>query len=130
MSRMKCIRDFFLYRAKAFSYAMQGIITVVVSQPNMRIIAVAGVAALLMGLILNLDYLEWSFLLLAIFFIWMAETFNSALEFLVDLVSPEFHPLAKKAKDAAAGAVLVAIVLSLCLAGLILLPKFIALFRN
>ena len=127
---MNFIKNFVVYRAKAFSYAMQGIITVVVSQPNMRIIAVAGVAAFLMGLVLDLDYLEWSFLLLAIFFIWMAETFNSALEFVVDMVSPEFHPLAKKAKDAAAGAVLVAIFLSLCLAVLILLPKFIELFRE
>jgi len=125
---MKFLKDFVVYRARAFSYAMQGIITVVVSQPNMRIIAVAGVAAFLMGLVLDLDYLEWSFLLLAIFFIWMAETFNSALEFVVDLVSPEFHPLAKNAKDAAAGGVLIAIFLSLCLGGLILLPKFIALF--
>ena len=127
---MKFVKDFFVYRAKAFSYAMQGIVTVVVSQPNMRIIAVAGVAAFLMGLILDLNYLEWSFVLVAILFIWMAETFNSALEFVVDLVSPEFHPLAKKAKDAAAGAVLVAIFLSLCLGGLILLPKFIALFEE
>ena len=69
-------------------------------------------------------------MLVAIFFIWMAETFNGALEFVVDLVSPEFHPLAKKAKDAAAGAVLVAIFLSLGLARLILLPKFLALFRD
>lgn len=125
---MNFVKDFFVYRAKAFSYAMQGIITVVVSQPNMRIILAAGVAAFLMGLLLDLNYLEWSFVLVAIFFILMAETFNSAIEFLVDLVSPEFHPLAKKAKDAAAGAVLVAIFLSLCLAGLIMLPKFIALF--
>ena len=127
---MKFIKSFVAYRAKAFSHAMQGIITVVVTQPNMRIIAVAGVAAFVMGLVLDLNYLEWSFLLLAIFFIWMAETFNSALEFVVDLVSPEFHPLAKKAKDAATGAVLVAIFLSLCLAVLILLPKFIALFQK
>jgi len=127
---MNFIKNFVLYRVRAFRYAMQGIITVVVSQPNMRIIAVAGVAAFLMGFILDLDYIEWSFLLLAIFFIWMAETFNSALEFVVDLVSPEFHPLAKKAKDAAAGGVLIAIFFSLCLAGLILLPKFIELFRE
>jgi diacylglycerol kinase len=127
---MKFIKDFIVYRAKAFSYAVQGIVTVVVSQPNMRIIAVAGVAAFVTGLLLDLNYLEWSFVLVAIFFIWMAETFNSALEFVVDLVSPEFHPLAKKAKDAAAGAVLVAIFLSLCLAGLILLPKFMALFKG
>ena len=127
---MKFIKDFIVYRANAFNYAMQGIVTVVVSQPNMRIIALAGVAAFAMGLVLDLNYIEWSFLLLAIFFIWMAETFNSALEFVVDLVSPEFHPLAKKAKDAAAGGVLVAIFLSLCLAGLILLPKFIALFEE
>jgi len=125
---MKFVKDFFVYRAKAFRYALQGIVTVVVSQPNMRIIAVAGVVAFLLGLLLDLTYLEWSFVFVAIFFIWMAETFNSALEFLVDLVSPEFHPLAKKAKDAAAGAVLLAIILSLCLAALIMLPKFIALF--
>ena len=126
---MKFLKEFVVYRSKAFGYALEGIITVVVTQPNMRIIAVSAVGAVVAGLLLGLNYLEWSLVLVAVFFIWMAETFNTALEFVVDLVSPEFHPLAKKAKDAAAGAVLVAIILSISLAALVMLPKLIGRFQ-
>lgn len=127
---MRMARDFFVSRAKSFNSAVQGIITVAVTQPNMLIIAVAAITTIAAGLLLDLTRIEWAFVGAAIGIVWMAETFNTALEFLVDLVSPEFHPLAKKAKDAAAGAVLVAIILSLGLGGLILLPKLIVFFAE
>jgi diacylglycerol kinase (ATP) len=52
--------------------------------------------------------MEWCWMTLAIIGVWLAEALNTAIEFLTDLVSPEFHPLAGKAKDVAAGAVLIA----------------------
>jgi diacylglycerol kinase (ATP) len=77
------------------------------SQHNAWIHAVATVAVVALGLGLRVPTLEWLFLLLAMMSVWTAEAINTAFEFLCDVASPEFHPLVEKAKDVAAGAVLI-----------------------
>lgn len=68
----------------------------------------AAAAILLVGLFFHLSALELILLVLAVTFVLFAELFNTAIEVLVDLVSPEYHPLARRAKDVAAGAVFIA----------------------
>ncbi len=68
----------------------------------------ATVAVLAAGFYFYISSTEWITLILAITIVWVAEAFNTALEYLCDVVSPEFHPLVKKSKDIAAGAVLMA----------------------
>jgi diacylglycerol kinase len=80
------------------------------SQPNARIHAVATMAAVLLGLTLRISIAEWCWIVLAIVGVWTAEALNTALELLTDIASPGVHPLAGKAKDVAAGAVLIAAV--------------------
>jgi diacylglycerol kinase len=75
---------------------------------NIRFLLGVSVATLALAAYLSVSALEWCALVLAIAGIWVAETLNTALERLTDLVSPGFHPLAGKAKDLAAGAVLLA----------------------
>lgn len=100
-----------------------GIVHVIRTQANARIHAIATVLVLLAGFLLSVSLTEWCLLLISIGMVWTAEIFNTALERLVDLVSPEYHPLAKYAKDCAAGAVLTTSLISLLIAAIIFLPK-------
>ncbi len=66
--------------------------------------------------------MEWCCLVLCLMVVWTAEALNTALELLTDLVSPEFHPLAGRAKDAAAGGVLIAAVGSVIVGAIVFVP--------
>jgi diacylglycerol kinase (ATP) len=72
---------------------------------------------------------EWCWIILAMVAVWTAEALNTAFELLTDLASPEFHPLAEKAKDVAAGAVLIAAIGALIIGILILGPHVVAWLR-
>ena len=85
---------------------------------SIRFLAAATAGTIAVGAYLRLSALEWCAIVLALALVWAAEGLNTALERLTDLVSPGFHPLAGKAKDLAAGAVLLASVASF-LTGLI-----------
>jgi len=80
------------------------------SELSIRILAAATALTIGAGACFSISALEWCAVLLALALVWAAEGLNTALERLTDLVSPGFHPLAGKAKDIAAGAVLLATV--------------------
>ena len=109
-------------RIQSFKYAINGIILMLKSQHNAWLHATASVAVLFVGGFFHLSPGEWCWLVIAIMAVWTAEALNTALEFLADVASPEFHPLAKKAKDVAAGAVLISAAGSVVIALLILGP--------
>jgi undecaprenol kinase len=92
----------------AFGYAVAGLATAWRTQRNVRIHAGCAVLAVIAGALVRLPPLGWGVLLLAIALVLVAELLNTALEAVVDLLSPDDHPLAKAAKDIAAAAVLVA----------------------
>ncbi len=92
------------------------------TQHNAWIHACATVAVTLMGLWLGLSALEWAAIVLVIGLVWMAEFVNTALEAVVDLASPDLHPLAKVGKDVAAAAVLVGAITSVIVGLLVLGP--------
>ena len=97
---------------------------------NARVHALATVIAVSAGFFLGIERIEWVALVLTIAAVWSLEAVNTAIEALCDLVSPEQHPLVEKAKDVAAGAVLVAAIAALIVAGLIFIPRVIALYTN
>lgn len=113
-------------RVQSFKYAINGLSLMLRSQHNAWLHAVATFGVLVLGLICGLSCGEWCWLVLAIMAVWTAEAMNTALEFLADVASPEFHPLVEKAKDVAAGAVLLSALGSLVIALLVLGPH---LFR-
>jgi len=92
------------------------------SQHNAWIHAMASVLILLVGGFFSLAPGEWCWLVIAIMTVWAAEALNTALEFLADVASAEFHPSVEKAKDVAAGAVLISAMGSVVIALLILGP--------
>lgn len=109
-------------RIRSFRHAVDGIYLMLRSQHNAWLHAVASVTVLFFGVLCHLSAGEYCWLVIAIMAVWTAEALNTALEFLADVASPEFHPLAKKAKDVAAGAVLISAAGSVIIALLIFGP--------
>lgn len=107
---------------KALRCALEGIGYGVKTQRHLRFHLVAGSLAVVIGGVKGLTSGEWAVLAVLIGVVVAAELFNTALEAVVDLVSPEHHPLAKAAKDTAAGAVLVLAIAALAV-GLLLLCR-------
>jgi len=106
-------------RLKSLGNALRGIGYVFRTQPNAWIMALATVGVVVVGVLLQADRIEWALLATAISLVVIAETINTAIECLTDLVSPECHPLAARAKDAAAGAVLLAVIFALLIAAFV-----------
>ena len=96
----------------AFSFAWEGIVATFKRERNFKIELVIAALALIVSAVLQLEPLEWVLIIILIALVLALELANSALESLVDLASPEQHPLAKQAKDAMAGAVLVSALLA------------------
>jgi diacylglycerol kinase len=116
-------------RLRSFVFAGRGLMTLLRSQHNAWIHALATLLTLALGAWLGVSRWEWAVLILAIVIVWAAEAFNTALEFLADAVSPEFHPLVEKAKDVAAGGVLICAAGALVLALLVFGPHLFAALR-
>ncbi|MCW5924519.1 MAG: diacylglycerol kinase family protein [Saprospiraceae bacterium] len=110
-------------RTDSFRFALMGLADLWRSQPNARIHVFAAVVVTLAGFFFKISALEWVAVVLCIAVVVAAEAMNTALEYLTDLVSPDFHPLAGKAKDASAAAVLVLAVGAAIVGGLIFFPK-------
>jgi diacylglycerol kinase (ATP) len=115
-------------RIASFANAFRGLKILLVTQANARVHALITVVVIGLGCWLGLSALEWAAIIGAIGLVWLAEGFNTALEFFVDLVSPEIPPRAGAIKDVAAGAVLAASVTALAIGAVILGPKLFRLW--
>ena len=93
---------------EAFNAAIEGIVYVLKTQRNMRIHFLMAAMAIMLGIYMNFDGNELILLLMAIIFVLLSEMINTAIELTIDLISNEFHHLARIIKDIAAGAVLLA----------------------
>jgi len=113
----------FTGRLRSFRYALRGIAVMLRTQHNAWLHAAATVAVCAAGLALGLSAGEWCWIVLAIVAVWTAEALNTAFEFLTDVASPNFHPLAEKAKDVAAGAVLISALGAVAIGLLVLAPR-------
>ena len=109
----------------SFGYALRGLWTLLATQANARVHVGASVLVIVAGFWFGLTRLEWCAIVAAIGLVCTAEGLNTAFEFLTDLVSPEHHPLAEKAKDVAAGAVLVASIAAAVIGAIIFGPKLL-----
>lgn len=114
-----------LYRS--FGYAFEGIGTCIRSERNMKIHCTAAVLVVIFGIWLKISVTEWCICLVLFGLVMGLEMVNTAVESVVDLVTRERRPLAKKAKDTAAGAVLIAAIMAAVVGCMIFLPKLRAL---
>jgi diacylglycerol kinase (ATP) len=116
-------------RVDSFRNAFRGIGAMLATQRNAWIHAVATLAVVGLGFALAIDRGEWLAVVLAIMAVWTAEGLNTAFEALCDVASPEFHPLVARAKDVAAGAVLIAAIGAVVIAALVFGPRLLTLAR-
>jgi len=110
-------------RIQSFGYAIRGIRYVFGTEANMKIHIAISILVIICGIVFAISLTEWIFCLLCIGLVVAAEMLNTAIENVVDLASPEQHPLAGKAKDIAAGAVLICAIISVIIGLLIFVPK-------
>ena len=107
---------------RSFYFAFAGLAFLFRTQRNARIHLLFGIAACALGAWLRISRVEWALLAFTIALVLILEGLNTAVEAAIDLASPEIHPLAKAAKDLAAGMVLIAAIASVAVGGLILGP--------
>jgi diacylglycerol kinase (ATP) len=110
-------------RGRSFKFAICGLRDMFASQHNARIHLAAAFLVIIVGLLLDISKTEWLLVFFAMGLVLCAETFNTAVECLVDLVSPEKNKKAKRIKDTAAGAVLIAAITAAAIGLFIFLPK-------
>jgi len=122
------ISDFLKTRLHSFKYAFEGVRELWKKEKNTRIHMFFTILVILAAFIFQISAAEFCILILTIGSVWCAEAMNSAVERVVDLVTIEKKPLAKAAKDLAAGAVLILAVGSVFIGCIIFLPKIAALF--
>lgn len=107
-------------------YALRGVYRAFVSEKNVRIHLVIAVIVTITGLYTGLSRTEWYILLIFYALVISAEMFNSAIEDLVDLISPEYNAKAEKIKDISGGAVLITAIFSIIAGCIIFIPKIFA----
>ena len=112
--------------ADSFRYAFAGLRYLLWTQRNAKIHTVIALAAIALGFVLRLDRYEWLVLALTIAMVLAAEGANTALEAVVDLASPNYHPLAKIAKDVGAGTVLLTAIAAVIVGLLLFVPHLLS----
>ena len=121
-------------RLTSFKNALVGWWHVIKTQQNAWIHAVATIVVIIMAFWLELVLRDWAILIVTIAMVWMAEFLNTALEIVVDLASPDLHPLARAGKDVGAASVLIAaasaVVIGLLILGPPLVEKIILLLDS
>lgn len=115
---------------RGFGYAFNGIWHAAATQLNFKVHLVAAVVAVLGGWALHISPDEWLWIILCIGLVLAAELFNTAIEFLTDLVSPEYNKKAGLVKDMSAGAVLVIAICALIIGLIIFVPKLLVLMHH
>ena len=113
----------------SFKYAIDGIKKAYKAERNLKIHVLAMIIVILLGFILKIAVWEWVVCIVLFALVIGAELFNTSIEAVVDLVTEEFHPLAKIAKDTASAATFVASIIAAGMWLTVFLPKIIACFR-
>lgn len=114
----------------SFKYAIEGLKTAYLEEQNLRLHTISAILVVVFGIILKLSVIELSICLILIGLVLMAECFNTSLENIVDMITLEKNPYAKKAKDIAAAGVLVFAFFSMVIGILIFVPKIINIINQ
>ena len=110
---------------RSFKAAFEGIASTYKKEQNIKIHTFIAILVIVFGFFLKINYIEWLVCLVLIGFMLMAEFFNTAIEYVVDLASPDIHPLAKAAKDTASAGVLMMAIIAAVTGLVIFVPKLI-----
>ncbi|MFC2114250.1 diacylglycerol kinase family protein [Bacteroidota bacterium] len=114
-------------RLKSFVYAYNGIVYLFKSQGNVTIHSIFAALVFICGILLKLNIMEWCMIIFSIGFVFVTETINTSIEQFIDFISPSYNVSAGRAKDLAAGAVLLAAITAILIGLVIFIPKIVAL---
>ncbi|HZY37356.1 MAG TPA: diacylglycerol kinase family protein [Mucilaginibacter sp.] len=114
---------------RSFGYAFKGVAYAAITQRNFRIHLGATIIAIAMGLYFHISRHEWPWIGLCITIVLVTEIFNTMIETVVDLVSPEYNEKAGRIKDMSAGAVVIAAAFALIVGLVVFLPKMLLIFK-
>ncbi len=109
-------------RLKSFVFAFAGLGFMLRTQHNAWLHAVASLVVIVVGIGLRVSLADWRWLIVAMAMVWVAEAFNTAVEYVCDVVSPGYAVAVKHAKDIAAGAVLICAIAAVFIGAFTLLP--------
>lgn len=123
------VRTYLKKRYNSFRFAFRGINSAIRSEPHMRLHILSAVAVVVAGFAFGITRTEWCLVVGSVGLVVTAEIMNTAIETVVNLVSPEFHPLAGKAKDLAAGAVLIAAATAAVVGAIVFMPYLLLYFE-
>ena len=112
----------------SFNFAIEGLISALKNEKHMKVHILAAIIIVILAIVINASKVEILIISLSVSFVVITELVNTAVEAIIDLVSPERHPLAKLAKDVAAGAVLIAAINALCVGYLLFYDKLLDIF--
>lgn len=115
-------------RIRSFHYAFKGIKLFLKSQHNAWIHTVSAISVIILGFIFKVNLVEWILLIFAISFVFVAEIFNTAIEYLANIISSDYSEKVKEIKDISAGAVLISAITSVIIGVIVFLPKILHLF--
>jgi diacylglycerol kinase len=107
-----------------FKYAINGLKIAFTTDNSFKVHFTAAIIIIISGFILHFERFEWIIISIAIGEVLIAELFNTAIEYVVRMFTDEYHELAEKLLDISAGAVLMAVILSIILAGFVYVPHF------
>ncbi|HAK75473.1 MAG TPA: diacylglycerol kinase [Runella sp.] len=115
---------------RSFSYAFEGVVALFRYENNARFHLIAAFGVVLVGIVLGLERFEWALVAIVVGAVWAAEAFNTAIEKLCDLVSPDYHPQIKAAKDLAAAGVMITSVVAVVVGAIVFGGKLWCWFLN
>lgn len=110
---------------KSFGYAVRGVRSLLIQEQNARIHLLATVVVIVAGIVVGLNRYEWISIAVAIALVWVAEAMNTAIEDMVDFISPQKDSRAGRIKDMAAGGVLICATIAVIIGLLVFIPHFI-----
>lgn len=113
---------------RSFTYAGVGIFNLFRFENNARIHLIACILVVIAGIFFKISAMEWVLIVIQIALVWAAEAFNTSIEKLADLVSPDYHPVIKIVKDTAAAGVLMLAISAVIVGGIIFIPKVLLFF--
>lgn len=116
-------------RWKAFGYARKGLLLFFKTEKSAWIHLATAILVISAAFYFQLSSIEWISVIFAIGFVIVTEILNTSIEELVDLVQPDFHPMAGKVKDYGAAAVYISVITSIIIAGIVFIPKILNLFE-
>jgi undecaprenol kinase len=116
--------------SSSFKYAVMGIIRVLKNERSFRIQLIMAAISIILGFLFRISITEWLLILVMICMVLCLEVINTAFELIIDMVTKEYRKIAEHVKDIAAGAVLIASVISLAIGLIIFIPYLVKLFSN